>query len=130
MSLVHSAAERGGVAIDDLEYVSLAGLEAGGLSIHDGRTWHGSGENLSDPHKGRRGIGLHFVPVGVRWTEHARKSKLWSGYVEQAIENGEDVGKLELDEEVFPVTWRAGTDCECKYGPLSLAQEEKEDDNI
>ena len=38
-SLVHSAAERAGCAVEDLEYVSLAGLEAGGLSIHDGRTW-------------------------------------------------------------------------------------------
>jgi len=62
-SLVHSAAERAGCIPENLEYVSLAGLEAGGLSIHDGRTWHGSGGNVSDPHRVRRGIGLHFVPV-------------------------------------------------------------------
>jgi len=46
-SLLHSAAERAGIHIDDLEYVSMAGLMAGGLSIHDGRTWHGSGSNIS-----------------------------------------------------------------------------------
>ena len=63
-SLVQSAAERAGCIPEDLEYVSMAGLKAGGLSIHDGRTWHGSGGNVSsDPHRPRRGIGIHFVPV-------------------------------------------------------------------
>lgn len=109
-SLVHSAAERAGCSPKDLEYFSLAGLEAGGLSIHDGRTWHGSSGNVSDPHRVRRGIGLHFVPVGVQWTEDARNSKLWSGYVNEAIERGEDVAKLELDEDVFPVTWKVGNE--------------------
>lgn len=42
----------------------------------------------------------------MRWTEQARKSKLWSGYVNEAIENGEDVAKLELDDIDFPITWR------------------------
>jgi hypothetical protein len=46
-SLLYSAAEKAGVRIDELEYVSMAGLMAGGLSIHDGRTWHGSGSNIS-----------------------------------------------------------------------------------
>lgn len=128
-SLVHSAAERAGCSPEDLEYFSLAGLEAGGLSIHDGKTWHGSGGNVSEPHQARRGIGLHFVPVGVRWTVHARKSKLWNEYVEEAIENGEDVTKLELDEEVFPVTWKIESEDNCEDGVLNFP-EEKEDDNV
>jgi len=72
---------------------------------------------------------LHFVPVGVRWTEHARKSKLWSGYVKEAIENGEDVTKLELDEEVFPVTWKRESENDCKDGSIKFP-EEKEDGNV
>jgi len=63
-SRVQTAAERAGRLPAELEYVSLAGLEAGGCSIHDGRTWHGSGGNVAaDPHRPRRGIGIHFVPV-------------------------------------------------------------------
>lgn len=43
-------------------------VRRGGGSLHDGRTWHGSGVNLS--HAGRRagrprrGLGIHFGPTG------------------------------------------------------------------
>lgn len=46
-ALLFSAAERAGVDKEDLEYVSMKGLLAGGLSIHHGKTWHGSGSNTS-----------------------------------------------------------------------------------
>ena len=48
---------------------------------------------------------FHFLKVGVRWTEDASKSKLWSGFVEDTIESGGDVTKLDLDEDEFPVTF-------------------------
>lgn len=38
----------------------------GGGSIHDGRTWHGSGVNRSKRH--RRGMGIHFTAKGARPT--------------------------------------------------------------
>lgn len=103
-SLLYSAAERAGVCIDDLEYVSMAGLLAGGLSIHDGRTWHGSGSNISQAP--RRGIGLHFVPVDVKWTTAASKSSLWKSYVEDVISNGGYVSDIKINDEDFPVTWK------------------------
>lgn len=102
-ALLYSAAERAGIDAQSLEYHSMAGLKAGGLSIHDGRTWHGSGQNKSSfP---RRGIGLHFVPVHVRWTVDAKKSILWRKYVEEVIDTGGEVSEIEVDGQVFPVTW-------------------------
>ncbi|CAK0863341.1 unnamed protein product [Prorocentrum cordatum] len=38
----------------------------GGGSVHDGRTWHGSGVNRSG--RPRRGLGVHFGPRGARPT--------------------------------------------------------------
>mmetsp|Transcript_162 Transcript_162/g.367 ORF Transcript_162/g.367 Transcript_162/m.367 type:complete len:165 (-) Transcript_162:827-1321(-) len=103
MSLLRSAARREGIDDPDaeLEIVSMAGLLRGGLSVHDGRTWHGSGGNES-PDRPRRGIGLHFVPANVRFTEEAAKSRLWRRYVEGARAAGE----VEVPEEDFPVVWR------------------------
>ena len=48
-ALVRSAAEREGLPPDGVEdlVVSMAGLRAGGCSVHNGRTWHGSGANES-----------------------------------------------------------------------------------
>lgn len=53
----------------------------------------------------RRGIGLHFVPVNVKWREDAMKSTLWRKYVEDVIERGDDVNEIDMDGEIFPVTW-------------------------
>ena len=69
----------------------------------DGRTWHGSSANMSN--MPRRGIGLHFVPVNVKWREDAMKSTLWRKYVEDVIERGDDVNEIDMDGEIFPVTW-------------------------
>ncbi len=106
MALLHSAAERSGLVQnkDELEFVSMEGMQAGGLSIHDGRTWHGSGGNKSD--RPRRGIGLHFVPVNVKWTRSAMNSRLWRRYVEDVVEDDGDVEAIELDQCDFPVVYR------------------------
>ncbi len=72
----------------------------------DGRTWHGSAGNESN--MPRRGIGLHFVPVNVRWTKDASKSSLWRKYVEDFIESDDgdvSIDDIELDDDIFPVTW-------------------------
>ncbi len=98
-SLLWSAAEREGINPDDLEIVSMRGLKRGGMSIHHGRCWHGSGENKSKS-KPRRGLGIHFVPANVRFTAEASHSKLWKSYVADV----EDPAMVELSDEDFPVT--------------------------
>lgn len=99
MTLLKSAAAREGIV--DLDFVSMAGLKAGGISIHHGRTWHGSGKNTSTT-RPRRGLGIHFVPAEVRFTSDASKSRLWRHFV-----NGvEDPTHMDLPYEDFPVTWQ------------------------
>lgn len=51
-----------------------------------------------------RGIGLHFVPCCVHWTEDAKKSRLWRKYVDKY--EGNDLKDLPVDKVDFPVTWR------------------------
>jgi len=105
LSLLRSAAEREGLNFEeDVEFVSMAGLLAGGISIHDGRCWHGSGSNRSECNP-RRGLGLHFIPAEARFTADAAKSRLWRQYVEPCMESGHDVGDIELPEEDFPTIW-------------------------
>ena len=98
-SLLWSAAEREGINPDDLEIISMRGLKRGGMSIHHGRCWHGSGENKSKS-KPRRGLGIHYVPANVRFTAEASHSKLWKSYVAGV----EDPAMVELSDEDFPVT--------------------------
>ena len=100
--LLHSAAEREGLDPESLEIVSMAGLKAGSLSIHNGRIWHGSGKNNSKT-KPRRGLGLHFVPANVRFTSDATKSSLWRSYVA----NVDDLSTLDLSEEDFPIVTKS-----------------------
>ncbi len=97
-SLLRSAAEREGIDPDTLEIVSMSGLTKGSISIHHGKTWHGSGENKSK-YKPRRGLGIHFVPANVRFTEDASRSSLWKSYVA----NVEDPSTVDLSHEDFPV---------------------------
>jgi hypothetical protein len=99
-TLLESAAARQGV--HRVEVVSMAGLPRGSLSIHNGRTWHGSGRNQTSD-RPRRGLGLHFVPANVRFTKEASKSRLWRSFV---IGREEDPEKIELSEEDFPLAWR------------------------
>lgn len=69
----------------------------GGLSIHNGRTWHGSGPNTSSGM--RRGVGIHFVPRDVKWRSE-RVAPIWKPYKTE----GSDV----VNETYFPVTWQIG----------------------
>lgn len=102
--LLQSAAEREGLDPQhDLEIISMTGLQAGGLSIHHGKVWHGSSKNESRS-RPRRGLGLHFVPANVHFTAEAIHSTLWKSYVA----NVEDPLLVELAEEDFPIVFRAG----------------------
>lgn len=104
LALLRSAAEREGIDFSDVDIVTMSGLKAGGISIHDGRTWHGSKKNDSC-NRPRRGLGLHFVPAEVRFTEDASKSSLWRPYYND-VSNAKSSSEADLPEEDFPVTWR------------------------
>ena len=99
--LLESAAQAHGVAAEELDdlIVSMAGLPAGSISIHNGRTWHGSRKNQSS-NRPRRGLGLHFVPGHVKFTPDASKSRLWRQYVENNTDND-----MSVPDEDFPLTW-------------------------
>lgn len=99
--LLCSAASRAGVEASTLEFESMEGLLAGGISIHDGRTWHGSGPNQSRS-RPRRGLGLHYVPANVRFTAEAMKSSIWKSYLGDGSIDPENI---ELPLEDFPITW-------------------------
>jgi ectoine hydroxylase-related dioxygenase (phytanoyl-CoA dioxygenase family) len=104
LSLLKASAAKEGIDLNnssDLDIVSMAGLGAGGLSIHDGLTWHGSGRNQSRK-RPRRGLGLHFVPAHVRFTDQAIYSSLWKPYVVDA----DDPAAVELPAEDFPISWQ------------------------
>jgi phytanoyl-CoA hydroxylase len=98
--LLKLAAMQAGVQ-DTLSSISMAGLLAGGMSIHDGRTWHGSAANTSTT-KPRRGLGLHFVPANIVFTDQARHSRIWKSYVEGV----DDPSKAPISDEDFPIVWR------------------------
>eukprot|EP00970_Alexandrium_tamarense_P016998 scaffold7945_cov183-Alexandrium_tamarense.AAC.9 len=110
MNLLLSAARLEGITDPEtsLQIISTAGLRAGGISIHHGKTWHGSGRNNST-NRPRRGLGLHFVPAEVCFTIDARKSKLWSCYIPENVSD-EDLKTAYLSEEDFPIVWRPSND--------------------
>ena len=93
------------LALEDLEIVSMGGLKTGCLSIHNGRTWHGSAKNSSQS-RPRRGLGLHFVPANVRFTADAYHSCLWRPYVEDVLLRDGDVSQIQLPLQDFPITWQ------------------------
>lgn len=84
---------------NDLEIISMKGMRKGGISIHDGNTWHGSMKNKSKE-KARRGIGIHFVPGDVKFNERARKTKLWKAFCTDTDGNF----SAEVCDELFPLT--------------------------
>mmetsp|Transcript_25066 Transcript_25066/g.37037 ORF Transcript_25066/g.37037 Transcript_25066/m.37037 type:complete len:334 (+) Transcript_25066:83-1084(+) len=100
-TLLYSAAEREGIPVKNLKIVSMEGLQAGGMSIHWGKTWHGSGKNESRS-RPRRGLGLHFAPATVKFTPEACKSSLWRSHVE----GFDDLSTVILSEDDFPITWK------------------------
>ena len=110
--LLHSAAKREGISDpeNDLDIASMSGLGAGGMSVHHGRTWHGSGRNASKT-RPRRGYGLHYVPAEVRFTADARFSSLWRKYIPDDIDDDDATGDgrlladIELPAEDFPLAY-------------------------
>lgn len=101
--MLYSAAKLEGVPESELDIISLAGMKAGGISIHNGRTWHGSGKNNSN--RPRRGLGLHFVPGNIKFTSDARKSKLWRSYVPDDVRD-EELENVAISEDDFPLVWK------------------------
>ncbi len=96
--LALQAARKEGLREQDVTFMSMAGIKAGGLSVHDGDTWHGSGPNRSRT-RCRRGIGIHYVRADVRWDlENAQKSSLWRPYVT-------DTNDDSVCEKDFPIVW-------------------------
>lgn len=93
-SLLLTVAARIGLKEDDLDIVSMRGLSAGGLSVHHGCCWHGSGPNFSS-FKPRRGIGIHYAPGSARFTEDPSRSRVWSKYIA--------ADGLELNPLFFPI---------------------------
>ena len=104
-NLLYSAATREGIEDPEnsLQIISLAGLRSGGLSIHHGKCWHGSGKNGS-ANRPRRGLGLHFVPAEVRFVkEDAKKSKLWRKYVVDDTDDNRTT--IDVPDDDFPLVW-------------------------
>uniref|UniRef100_A0A7S2B8F2 Phytanoyl-CoA dioxygenase n=1 Tax=Octactis speculum TaxID=3111310 RepID=A0A7S2B8F2_9STRA len=102
-ALLRSAASLAGVSNAELEsrIVSMAGMQAGGASIHNGLTWHGSGGNKSDGarSRARRGIGIHFIPFGAKFDASPEKpiGRLWRPFQQNDDTEPPDVH--------FPVTY-------------------------
>ena len=71
-------------------------MRAGGASLHDGRTWHGSGPNDSAAAP-RRGLGIHFVPACATFAPGAELGKLWAPLKQP--------GTDALPDDLLPVTW-------------------------
>ena len=113
-ALLRSAAQREGLEHSDLAIdsliVSMAHMPAGGASMHDGRTWHGSGPNSSAASP-RRGLGIHFVPACATFTPGAELGKLWAP-LKQA-------GTDALPNDLLPVTWvPSAGDAPIHYSPI------------
>jgi phytanoyl-CoA hydroxylase len=95
-SLLRSAAQSEGLNPDEaVRSVVTVKAPAGGCSLHNGLTWHGSGNNLSLS-AGRHGIGIHFIPGHAQFRQ-GYIGKLWAPYV--------TAGSREMPESVFPVVW-------------------------
>jgi ectoine hydroxylase-related dioxygenase (phytanoyl-CoA dioxygenase family) len=99
-ALLHDAARREGIEEPEaaLELTTL-GVRMGGCGIHNGRLWHGSGQNES-PNRPRRGLGIHFVPADAQFT-HAMGSTL-----AHKLRPPEQVNGTVMSEALFPITWR------------------------
>jgi ectoine hydroxylase-related dioxygenase (phytanoyl-CoA dioxygenase family) len=93
-----------------LTFTSMTGLPAGGFSIHNGLTFHGSGPNQSKS-KPRRGLGIHYVRGDIKWdVPRARFSKLWRAFVDKDVERTGwkegDEGGCDVDLGAFPFVLR------------------------
>ena len=85
-----------------LRYVQVK-LSAGGCSIHDGRTWHGSGPNSSNQQY-RKGFGIHFIRSDAVFQSHEPLGKLWKPYKKGGAESSD----FSLPDE-FPITFQVSS---------------------
>lgn len=69
----------------DLIKIEIVAAGAGGGSIHNGRTFHGSGPNVT-PDQPRRGIGIHYVRGDAKF----RKKKILVKVMKKANTNEDD----------------------------------------
>lgn len=113
--LLEDAARLAGVVdTTSLRIISMAGLPAGSITIHNGNTWHGSGRNQSMTQP-RRGLGIHYVPAQVRFTSQAIHSRLWRPYVTNrnaqskaatgSSRDDTDIDTMDVPDEDFPIVW-------------------------
>ncbi|MEZ5667465.1 MAG: phytanoyl-CoA dioxygenase family protein [Alphaproteobacteria bacterium] len=71
-------------------------VPAGGCAVHAGATWHGSGPNRGD--RPRRALVAHCLSSEARF-HPTEVSYIYSRYRRR--------GSLEMDEDFFPILWRA-----------------------
>eukprot|EP01091_Cochliopodium_minus_P003475 TRINITY_DN1337_c0_g1_i1.p1 TRINITY_DN1337_c0_g1~~TRINITY_DN1337_c0_g1_i1.p1 ORF type:complete len:298 (-),score=70.49 TRINITY_DN1337_c0_g1_i1:1057-1950(-) len=93
-SLVEKASKEQGIDSMDLRYVKVS-IPPGGCSIHNGKTWHGSGFNTSD--NPRRGMGIHFIPANAKFSTTKKIGRLWMQY------KNEDSN--DLPDDYMPIVW-------------------------
>lgn len=100
-ALLHDAARREGLNDPATQlHIERLAVRAGGVGIHNGRLWHGSGPNSSAT-KPRRGLGIHFVPADARLRDPDAGTTLAHRF---RAADGSDT----LPHESFPVTWQPG----------------------
>ena len=98
-NLVNAAAKNEGFTDPEAELeVVMVNASAGGGSIHNGRTWHGSGANTSAI-KPRRGLGIHFIPAEAEFRVSSERSlgAMWQPHKQE--------GTNSLPDNIFPPTW-------------------------
>lgn len=93
---MHEHAERNPWSVECAKSLNITKVlaAAGGFSIHNGNTWHGSGPNQTSTF--RRGIGIHFVPGDAQFNLDD-VGHLWRPYVDPE-------GSSRLLERFFPWT--------------------------
>ncbi|EGG17698.1 hypothetical protein DFA_08694 [Cavenderia fasciculata] len=89
---LNDAAKQSGIDRFDICPVEVG---AGGLSIHHGKTWHGSATNPSS-FKERMSIAIHYIPSDCEFLPHN------VGYIYGRYKS---VGSTKMDESFFPITY-------------------------
>jgi phytanoyl-CoA hydroxylase len=84
----------------DLAFHAVA-VAAGGISIHNGRTWHGSGPNKALSSVYRKGLGVHFIRSDAVFQSTEPLGKMWAPYKK----GGAGSSDFSLPDDVFPITW-------------------------
>ena len=92
-------------------------MRAGGASLHDGRTWHGSGPTASAAAP-RRGLGIHFVPACATFAPGAELGKLWAPLKQP--------GTDALPGDLLPVTWVPSQQVEVPYQQVEVPSQQVE----